>query len=81
MASITIRNLPDQIKENLRVKAAKHGVSLEAYLRTILQQASKPDNGKPVNILDLAQKYFGSEKGVDLDLPERGSHRKSVSFD
>ena len=81
MASITIRNLPDQIKESLRVKAAKHGVSLEAYLRTILQQASKPDNGKPVNILDLAQKYFGSENGVDLDLPERSSHRKPVSFD
>jgi len=36
MASITIRNLDDEIKHRLRVRAAKNGRSLEEELRVIL---------------------------------------------
>jgi uncharacterized protein (DUF433 family) len=36
MASITIRNLDDEIKQLLRVRAAKNGRSLEEELRVIL---------------------------------------------
>jgi hypothetical protein len=38
MASITIRNLPDDVKERLRVRAAQHGRSLEAEARLVLVQ-------------------------------------------
>jgi len=42
MASITIRNLPDDVHRAIRVRAAHHGRSTEAEVRDILQQASKP---------------------------------------
>ncbi len=69
MASITIRNLPDQSKESLRVQAAQNGISLEAYVRQILEEASGLESGKKIDILELAQGYFGSQGGVDLELP------------
>jgi plasmid stability protein len=77
MGSITIRNLPDQSKESLRVQAAKSGMSLEAYVRKILEEASGLESDKKINILELAQGYFGSQGGLDLELPKRGSHRGS----
>ena len=39
MASITIRNLDDDLKRRLRVRAAEHGRSMEAEAREILRQA------------------------------------------
>ena len=81
MASITIRDLPVQTKEALRVCAAQSGISLEAYVRHILQKAStSSDLFDPVNILDLADQCFGSRNGVNVDLPNRGSKRQSVNF-
>jgi antitoxin FitA len=43
MASITIRTLPDEVHRSLRVRAAQHGRSTEAEIRTILEQAAKPE--------------------------------------
>lgn len=43
MASITIRNLDDEIKHRLRVQAAKNGRSLEEELRVILQSVAFGD--------------------------------------
>jgi plasmid stability protein len=80
MANITIRDLPDNTKESLRVQAAKSGVSLEAYARYILQTASASDVFMQPGILDLADKYFGAKKGVNLELPKRSSEREEVKF-
>ena len=38
MASITIRNLDDEVKRRLRVRAAEHGWSMEEEARDILRQ-------------------------------------------
>ncbi len=81
MANIMIRDLPDKTKEILRIHAAQAGVSLEAYVRHILQKASLSNAFEPVNILEIAEKYFGSEKGIELKLPERRSKRQHVDFD
>jgi len=41
MASITMRNQPDATKDTLRVWAAERGIiSLEAYVRNLLQEES-----------------------------------------
>ena len=40
MASITIRNLSSESKERLRLRAASRGCSLEALVRSILDQAA-----------------------------------------
>lgn len=81
MANITIRDLPDNVKEALRIHAAQSGISLEAYARHILQTASSSSDFKPADILSIADKYFGSKQGLDLVLPERHSERNQVDFD
>jgi antitoxin FitA len=40
MASITVRNVPDEVHRALRVRAAQHGCS--AGIRDILERAVKP---------------------------------------
>src|SRR5262245_41854336 len=40
MASITIRQLDDDLKRRLRLRAARHGRSMEDEVRTILRHAS-----------------------------------------
>lgn len=42
MASITIRNVPEEVHRALRVRATQHGRSTEAEIRAILEQATKP---------------------------------------
>jgi hypothetical protein len=37
MSSITIRNLDENLKASLRMRAARHGVSMEQEMRNILQ--------------------------------------------
>ena len=43
MASLTVRNLPDEVHRALRLQAARHGISTEAEGRAILKQAVKPE--------------------------------------
>ena len=38
MASLTIRNLEDDLKLRLRIRAAQHGRSMEEEVRDILRQ-------------------------------------------
>lgn len=42
MAVLTIRNLPEEIHRALRLRAAQHGRSMEAEVRTILQETVAP---------------------------------------
>ena len=81
MASITIRDLPDKTKELLRMHAAQAGVSLEAYARHILQKASLANEFKSADIAQIAEKYFGAEHGVELNLPARSTKRQTIDFD
>lgn len=43
MASVTVRNLPDEVHRALRVRAAQHGRSTEAEIRDILERVAKPE--------------------------------------
>src|SRR5258708_38307668 len=45
VATLTIRNVDLAVKESLRVRAARHGRSMEAELRTILANALASDRG------------------------------------
>ena len=38
MGQVTIRNLPDRVIRNLKVRAAEHGRSAEAELRDVLER-------------------------------------------
>lgn len=43
MAMLTVRNLPDEVHRALRVRAALHGCSMEAEVRTILESSIAPE--------------------------------------
>ena len=43
MATLTVRNLPDEVYRALRVRAGTHGRSTEAEVRAILESAVKPE--------------------------------------
>ena len=79
MASITIRNLEDQLKARLRIRAAGYGRSMEEEARCILREALEHE--RPGNLADLALELFGSKNGVDVELPERTPLREPPKFD
>ena len=80
MASITIRNLDDDVKTRLRLRAADHGRSMEQEARLILRDAvgRKPSSW---NLASIIRSHFGPANGVDLELPPREPGREPLSFD
>lgn len=42
MAMLTVRNVPEEVHRALRVRAARHGHSMEAEVREILEAAVSP---------------------------------------
>jgi plasmid stability protein len=43
VASITVRNIPDEVHRAIKVRAAMHNRSAEAEIRDILEQAARPE--------------------------------------
>ncbi len=80
MASITIRNLDDDVKTRLRVRAAKHRRSMEEEVRIILRDAVKRGQDRR-DLAGIARSHFGPGNGVDLELPPRGPGREPPSFE
>ncbi len=70
MANLSIRKLDDRTLEQLRIRAARHGVSMEEEVRRILGAAV----AAPDRLGNLAVRLFGPTHGVDLELPVRSPH-------
>lgn len=69
MAAVSVRNLDDEVKERLRVRAAEHGRSLEAEIRAILTEAVQDSEEHHLGRAVVAA--FDGVGGVELELPER----------
>jgi antitoxin FitA len=68
MATLTIRNVDAAVKERLRVRAARHGRSMEAELRAILSDAVEADRDRPEpNLAEAIRWRFAPLGGVDLE--------------
>ena len=71
MANLSIRKLDEETIARLRVRAARHGVSMEEEIRRILRQAT----AAPDRLGDLAVRLFSPAYGEgDLELPERETY-------
>jgi plasmid stability protein len=79
MASITVRNLEPELKEGLRVRAARHGRSMEDEARRILRDAIAEPEAEG-HLVDVFAELFGPEHGVELDLPGREPGREPPEF-
>ena len=71
MASITIRNLDDDVRARLRVRAAEHQRSMEEEVRIILRNAVNEEGTGPRNLAAFTRECFAPIGGVDLQLPAR----------
>lgn len=83
MSSITIRNLDDKLKASLRLRAARHGLSMEQEVRNILQNTLAADETS-ANGLEFALRIHQRFKGLNVDelaLPERLPARQVPNFD
>lgn len=67
MASITIRNLDDSIKMQLRIAAATHGCSMEEEARQILRRTLMTQDSSGQLGTRISQRF--AEIG-DIELPE-----------
>lgn len=79
-ASITIRNLDDGLKAQLRVVAASHGRSMEEELRVIIRQALSHQE-KRGGLGSRIHARFAAVGGVDLLEPERKDKARAASLD
>lgn len=80
MANLTIRNLDDNVKAVLRMRAAQHGRSMEEEARQILRQTLAP----PVPDGSLAERIGRRFAGLDVDnlpIPTRRPSRPAPQFD
>ena len=82
MASMTIRNLDDELKARLRVRAAQHGRSMEEEVRVLLHEAlAAPQKVPRGNLADVALGLFGPRHGVNLPAMPRAKARPVPDFD
>ncbi len=81
MASIMVRNLDEDLKRRLRIRAAENGWSMEQEVREILR-VELTSEAMPVRILGTAiHELFRPLGGVDLDIPPRAPMRDPPRFD
>ncbi len=71
MASITIRKLDDALKARLRLRAARHGRSMEDEAREIMRRALAETDKGPTDLVASIRERFAALGGVELELPPR----------
>jgi antitoxin FitA len=77
MSTLTIRQLDERTHARLRGQAAKHGRSVEAEVRAILDAAvDLPEE----NILLTLHASFAAGGGVDLTIPDRSDQPRAVDL-
>ena len=81
MASITVRNLDDDVKRRLRVRAAENGRSMEQEAREILKQALEEETAPAKDLGTAIYERFRPFGGVELDIPPRDPMREPPKFD
>lgn len=79
VASITIRNLDEDVKKGLRMRAAGNGRSMEEEARLILREAVSTRTDSR-NLADIIGDRFAPLGGVDLELPPREPGREPPEF-
>lgn len=79
MAALSIRSLDDEVKHRLHVRAARHGRSMEAEVRAILEEAvCEPETSG--NLFTTLLDRFDALGGVELELPDRSSQARAADL-
>jgi plasmid stability protein len=79
VAALSIRDLDDTVKEKLRIRAARHGRSMEAEIRAILISAVTEEGGQ-TDLFSALTERFSRLGGLDLDLPARATSPRGADL-
>ncbi|MET8147712.1 FitA-like ribbon-helix-helix domain-containing protein [Actinoplanes sp. NPDC049668] len=79
MAALSIRDLDDSVKEKLRLRAARHGRSMEVEIRMILIAAAAEER-PGCDLFSALAERFAQMAGVDLDVPARTTSPRAADF-
>ncbi len=75
-SSITIRNVPDETRDELAARAARSGRSLQEYLRgEMIELASKADIDTLVARVEARKRAFGSSLPAERIIEYRDAAR------
>ena len=77
MADLSIRGLDDEVREKIRLRAARHGRSMEAEIRSILSEAVQAP-GPTEDLLTALRARFQALGGIDLEVPSRFDSARPV---
>lgn len=80
MASMTIRDIDDQLKARLRVQAAQHARSMEDEARDILRSALSVEPDPSQGLVAAIRARIEPLGGVELEIPAREPIRESVDL-
>ncbi|HVR48956.1 MAG TPA: plasmid stabilization protein [Pseudorhodoferax sp.] len=80
MASMTIRNIDDSLKAQLRIRAATHGRSMEDEARAILRAAVANQKEQGRSLVEAIRARIEPIGGIELDLPGREPMRAPVDL-
>lgn len=81
MATMTIRNIDDGLKQRLRVRAARHGRSMEEEARDILRSSLSIEDSSRMSLVQSIRARIEPLGGVDLEQPTRGPIRVAPELD
>ena len=81
MASITIRDIDEQLKTRLRVRAAHHGRSMEEEARDILRSALSTARTRSGSLVDSIRARIEPLGGVELEIAPREAIREPANLD
>lgn len=78
VATITVRDLDDSVRDRLKVRAAQHGRSMEAEVRQIL--TDEVAHAAPARTLGaIAREFREATGGVDLQAARRAGSSRGIA--
>jgi antitoxin FitA len=77
MATLSIRQLDEKTKMRLRVRAARHGRSMEEEAREILRSVLEAPRSPELNLVQAIRRRFAVFGGVQLELAGRDAMRQA----
>lgn len=81
MPTLTIRNIDPEVRDEIRIQAAKNGRSMEAEVRDILSTFARQHKSTPKQVASRIQERFARIGGADeLDLPAREQAPEPIAF-
>lgn len=68
MTSITIYDVPEELRDSLEAYATERGLTLQAYLLQSIAKLPRGRSKSGAEILELADRLFAKYGDIELDL-------------